>query len=107
MVDVAHIVLRKSVRNFIFGEFCKEISPTLQKPAGVRGPRQAEYNFHNDFSLCFYLTKYKSTPDSIFFILIQDVGIIVEDETGICPNNPIIAHSVKRLSLGTYAFLGS
>jgi hypothetical protein len=57
MVDVAHIVLRKSVRNFVFGEFCEEISPTLQKPAGVRCPRQAEYNFH-DFSLvnnyCFY-----------------------------------------------------
>jgi hypothetical protein len=50
MVDVAHVVLRKSVRNFVFGEFCKEISPALQKPAGVRCPRQTEYNFHN-FSL--------------------------------------------------------
>jgi len=49
MVDVAHIVLRKSVRDFVFGEFCKEISPTLQKPAGVRCPRQTKYNFHNDF----------------------------------------------------------
>ncbi len=87
MVNVAHIVLRKSVRNFIFGEFCEEISPTLQKPAGVRCPWQTKYNFHNNISL-------------------EDVGIIVEDETGICPNNPIIAHSVKRLSLGTYAFLG-
>jgi hypothetical protein len=50
MVDVAHIVLRKSVRNFVFGEFCKEISPTLQKPAGIRSSRQAENYFH-DFSL--------------------------------------------------------
>jgi hypothetical protein len=50
MVDIAKIILGESVRDFVFGEFCKEISPTLQKPAGVRCPRQAEYNFH-DFSL--------------------------------------------------------
>jgi hypothetical protein len=51
MVDVAHIVLRKSVRNFVFGEFCEEISPTLQKPAGVRCTWQAKYNFHNEYLL--------------------------------------------------------
>jgi hypothetical protein len=50
MVDVAHIVLRKSVSYFVFGEFCEEISPALQKSAGVRCPRQTKYDFH-DFSL--------------------------------------------------------
>jgi len=50
MVDVTKILLRKSVSYFVFGEFCKEISPTLQKPAGVRCPRQAKNYFH-DFSL--------------------------------------------------------
>jgi hypothetical protein len=53
MVDVAHIVLRKSVSYFVFGEFCEEISPALQKPAGIRSSRQAKYNFH-DFSLRFF-----------------------------------------------------
>jgi len=46
MVDIAEIILRESVRNFVFGEFCEEISPTLQKSAGVRCPWQAENNFH-------------------------------------------------------------
>jgi len=46
VVDITEIILRESVRDFVFGEFCKEISPTLQKPAGVRSPRQTEYNFH-------------------------------------------------------------
>jgi len=51
MVDVAEIILRESISYFIFGEFTKEISPTLQKPAGVRSTRQAKYNFHNNVSL--------------------------------------------------------
>jgi len=50
MIDVTEIMLRKSVSYFVFGEFCKEISPALQKPAGIRSARQAENNFHN-FSL--------------------------------------------------------
>ena len=45
MVDIAEIILRESVRNFVFGEFCKEISPTLQKPAGIRCSRQTKYDF--------------------------------------------------------------
>jgi hypothetical protein len=50
VIDVAEIMLRECVRNFVFGEFFKEFSPTLQKSAGVRCPRQTKYNFHN-FSL--------------------------------------------------------
>jgi hypothetical protein len=46
MVDITKIILRESVSYFVFGEFCEEISPTLQKPAGVRCSRQAKYNFH-------------------------------------------------------------
>jgi hypothetical protein len=33
VVDIAEIILGESARNFVFGEFCEEIIPTLQKSA--------------------------------------------------------------------------
>ena len=87
MVDVAHIVLRKTVRNFVFGEFCEEISPALQKPAGVRSPRQTKYNFHFNYLnhsfhihlmfLSFYITYLIITtpeppaPDACMLLLLE------------------------------------
>ena len=58
VVDIAEIILRECVINFVFGKFTKEISPTLQKSAGLRCPRQTKYNFHNVF--LFSIIKYRN-----------------------------------------------
>jgi len=47
MVDIAEIMLRQSVSNVVLRKFREKICPILQKPAGIRCPRQTEYNFHN------------------------------------------------------------